>query len=123
MRITVLILGIIGAIISALLAFKWLSDASKYKELIEAAGASGEIDKIVRGAYALLVAAALGVGGGILTLKEKGKLAAGLFLFAAVMPAILLPKTLIATFLFLICAGLAFRSKSKVSVHWGAKSA
>lgn len=117
MRITVLILGTIGAIISALLAFKWLSDASKYKELIESVGASGEVDKIVRGAYGLLVAAALGLGGGILTFKGKGKGAAGLLLFAAVMPAILLPKTLIATFLFVICSGFAFLSKPKNDIR------
>jgi len=120
MRIATLVLAILGGLISAALAIKWLSDASDLKssiELARAAGIAGEINSIIHAAYGLLVAAALGLTGGILTMKGKGKIAAVLFAVAIVIPAVFTGKTLVGTFLFVIAAVLALVARPPQARH------
>src|SRR5688572_14119106 len=91
MRIAALVLGILGGLLAAFLGIKWLGDASEASKTLEALRSSGadtsQIDGLVRGGYCLLLALVLGVTGGLLTLKDKGKLGGAMMIFGAVLPA------------------------------------
>ncbi len=116
MRIVTLVLGILGALICAALATTWLSDASEMRALIDelrAAGVADQIDSIVRGSYALLASAVLGIAGGVLTMKHQGRLGAALFAIAVVLPVIFTAKALLGTFLFVAAAGCALKVGTK----------
>ncbi len=115
MRIAALILGILGALASGFLGSRWLSDYNENKELLAAAakmGAdTGDLDKVVMGAYILLVAAAVSLVGGIMTLKGKGKIFGPLMILLALSPVAFKPEALIFTSLTLIGGILAFLAK------------
>jgi hypothetical protein len=119
MKIGALILSILGAVFSVLLAMKWLGDAREYQQLIGAAASLGvdtsEIASLVRAGYALFGTGVLAIAGGVMTLRGKGKIGAALLLVAAIAPAIFTAKTLLATFLLPIAALLAFLSKPKAA--------
>ena len=115
MRVASMVLGILGGLAAALLAIKWLGDASAAKALVESAGSLGidtsEFDGLVRAAYCMLGSLALGVAGGVMALKNKGKVGGALMAVGVVLPAIFAPQSLIATFLLAIGAILAFIAK------------
>jgi hypothetical protein len=119
MRIAVLILAILGALASAALGIKWLSDANEYKATLEAVAKMGidtsEITSLIRGAYALLGGAVLALVGGFLAMNHKGKIAAGVLALAVIAPAAMAPKTLVATFFLVIAAILAIFVKPKTA--------
>lgn len=119
MRIAVLILAILGVLAGAALGIKWLGDANEYKSTLEAVQKMGidtsEVQTLVRAAYALLGGAVLGIAGGVLAMLRKGKLAGALLAVAVIVPAVLSPKTLIATFLMAIAAVLAMFVKPPAS--------
>lgn len=121
-----LILCVLGALTSAGLGAVWLGDAAEMKESIEqlrAMGMASEIDTVIRGAYALLAAAALGIAGAVLNAKGKSKVAAGLLLLAVVLPLIFTPKSLLGTFLLGIAALLSFkRARGSSSAASGSTS-
>jgi hypothetical protein len=106
-----------GAILSGMLGIKWLGDASQARAAIEAARSLGvstaELEALVRAAYGLLASLALGIAGGVLALKGKGKPAAGLLAAGLLLPAIFSMKTLLTTFFLGVAALLAFFSKPK----------
>lgn len=116
MRIAVLILAILGTLAGAALGIKWLGDANEYKSTLEAVQKmgvdTGEVQTLIRAAYALLGGAVLGIAGAVVAMMRKGKLAAVLLAIAVVVPAVLSPKTLIATFLVAIAAILAIFVKA-----------
>lgn len=110
MRIAAFVLGILGGLLAAFLGIKWLGDASELSQTIESLRNSGadtsQIDSMVRGGYCLLLALVLGIAGGLLTLKDKGKLGGALMIFGAVLPAFFAGgKVLVFTF-FLLLGGL-----------------
>jgi len=117
MRIAGLILGILGGLAAALLGIKWLSDAASMKELIGAARNIGvdtaEIDKLITSAYFLLASGMLGIVGGVLAFKRKGKIAASLMLAGVVAPALFAPRSLVFTWLLLVGCMISFLVKSK----------
>jgi hypothetical protein len=51
--------------------------------------------------------AALAIAGGVLAMMRKGKVAAALLAISVIVPAVLSPKTLVATFLIAIAVILA----------------
>ena len=115
MRIAVLILAIIGALASAALGMKWISDTNKFKETLDLAQKMGvdmsEMDRLLKAAYALLAGSALAIVGGVLAMMRKGKIAAPVLGLAVLVPAVLTPKTLLATFFLAIAAGLSLLVK------------
>lgn len=118
MRIAALILGILGGLASGALGMTWISDYNKSKELIEsmkamgAAGAElGALDGMVTAAYIMLAGLVIGIVGGILALKGKGKIGGPLMIIFAILPAFFAGKALIFTFLLLIGGVLAVISK------------
>ena len=117
MRITALVLGVLGALLSGMLGLKWLGDAGQARAAIEAARSLGvdtaELDTLVRAAYGLLAALALGLAGGVLALKGNGKAAAGALAAGVLLPAVFSLKTLITTFFLGMAALFALFAKPK----------
>lgn len=115
MRIAGLVLGIIGGLAAGFLGMKWLSDANNMKEMVGAARNLGidmtELDKTITAAYILLGSAVLGIVGGVMAFKGKGKIAGLLMLIGAIAPAIFAPKALVFTCLLLIGAAVSFFAK------------
>lgn len=120
MRIVGLILGILGGLAAGALGIKWLSDAHQMRELIGAARGlgvdTGELDKLIIAAYILLAAMLLGIIGGVLAFKGKGKIAAALMLVGALLPVVFAPKALVFTFLLLVGGALSMLAKPKEPV-------
>jgi hypothetical protein len=114
MRIAAFILAILGGLAAAALGMTWLSDAAELEGQIELAQAAGvSLDGIVTAGYLLILALALGIGGGVLALMRKGKVAAGLLIGAAVAPAIFEPKSLVFSFLLIVAGLLAVAVKPR----------
>lgn len=117
MRIAALILGILGGIAAAILGAKWLGDAKDLESTIAAARAlgadTGELDRTIYAAYALLAALALGVVGGVLTMKDKGKVGGLLMAIGVAVPAALAPKSLVFTCILALGALFAFLAKPR----------
>ena len=127
MRITILILAILGAVCSLLLGMKWSGDLSDHKVELEQArasfesGAGGqagtdlvkELDKAGTTSKMLMVAAALAIGGAVLVMKNMALPAAAILAVAGILPVIVTPKTLLTTAFILIAAVLAFLSSRK----------
>jgi hypothetical protein len=114
MRFAAFIFAIVGGLAAAALGMTWLADAAildGQHELAEAAGVS--LDGIITAGYLLIAALALGIGGGILALMRKGKIAAAVLIGAAVAPAIFEPKSLVFSFLLIVAGLLAVAVKPK----------
>ncbi len=119
MRIAALVLGIIGGLAAGLLGVKWLSDAHTLKQNIELARSLGmdtsEITRTVIGAWCLLGAFALGIGGGVLALMGKGKPAAGVMLAGGIAPVFFAPVALVFTWLLVAGGVVSFWAKPKAA--------
>ncbi|HJQ25109.1 MAG TPA: hypothetical protein VKA60_14420 [Blastocatellia bacterium] len=117
MRIVGLILGVLGGLAAGALGIKWLSDAHQMRELIGAARElgvdTGELDKLVMAAYVLIAAMVMGIAGGVLAFKGRGRYAAGLMLVGALLPVVFAPKALAFTFLLLVGGCLSFMAKPR----------
>lgn len=114
MRIAAFILAILGGLAAAALGMTWLSDAAELQDqlaLAEAAGVS--VDSIITAGWLLIAALFLGIGGGVLALMRKGKIAAPVLIASAVVPAIFEPKSLVFSFLLIIAGLLALGAKPK----------
>ena len=123
MRITAVILGILGGLMAAFLGIKWLSDANEMREMIQAIQSAGgdtsEIDSIVNGGYCLIAALVFGIAGAVAVLKDKGKVAGALMLVGALLPAVFAPKALVFTFLLLLGGIFAFLAQPKTRAFGG----
>ena len=117
MRIVGLILGVLGGLAAGALGIKWLSDAHQMRELIGAARQlgldTGELDKLVMAAYVLIASMVIGIIGGVLAFKGKGRIAGSIMLVGALLPVVFAPKALAFTFLLLIAGGLSLMAKPK----------
>lgn len=126
MKIAVLILGLLGSIAFLTVGAIWLSDYNAHKDEIAGMkqtmtqlGASGAIDEQlkelqthVRAAYSMLVLGGLSFLASILVFKVS-KLSGAILILSVLIPAILLPKTLLFSFFLLIAGALAFAVKPK----------
>ncbi|MDP6634524.1 MAG: hypothetical protein QGG42_06480 [Phycisphaerae bacterium] len=123
MRMTCLIIGIVGGICCGLLGMQWISDYNESKALIdiveEVAGESeelAELERAVISAYMLLAATVLGIAGGILGFVGKGKIGAPVMLVGAILPAVFALPSLLAGSLLIIGAVFAFLAKPKTAM-------
>jgi hypothetical protein len=120
LRISALILGLIGGLFSGGLGVAWLTQASspEVKAMRDfAASVANEtgskelkenlarLDRMVRSSYFLLLAAPLGIAGGVLALLGRVKLGGALMLAAVPVPLILNVLSLMALY-FLLVGGL-----------------
>jgi hypothetical protein len=117
MRIVGLLLGILGGLLAGFLGMKWLSDAHQMREMIQLAKDLGvdmrELDKLVVAAYVLIATMLMGIAGGVLAFKGKGRIAALLMLVGALLPVVFAPKVLAFTFLLLVGGALSMMARPK----------
>lgn len=117
MRITSLIFAVLGALAAGALGAIWFGDLSEAKETLaalEAAGAdTGAIAKLQWATYLLLLSSVLGIVGGVLAFKGKGRVAAGILAVAAVAPVVFAPIAAVATGFLFLSAIFAFFAKPK----------
>ncbi len=125
MRVAVIIIVILGALASIGLGAKWISDYNSLKSEVTAATDTADelgidikdelndVKDLMNCAYALVVGGIVAVVSVILIGKLK-KLSAVLILVSAIVPAVLSPLSLVATFLLIIGGILAFFVKPKV---------
>jgi hypothetical protein len=138
MRGIVLLLGLLGAVGSGFLGYKWYSDANdpEYKAKIELArslaeamdkenvpgneegkASIAEYERSVKAAYFLLAGLPLGIAGAVLAFLGRPKSGAALLLVAVIGPAVLNWRSLVFTFPLLIAGILCFLVKEKPAVQ------
>ncbi|MBN9523955.1 hypothetical protein J0H58_36510 [bacterium] len=124
MRMTVLVLAAVGGLASGALGLKWVSDAAQSRELVReieklgiAPDAVGEVTRVERAGYLLLVSMLAGFGAAAAVYLGKEKVAGPALLAAVVIPALFTAKALVGTFLLLVAGGLCFALKPGRSVR------
>ncbi len=117
MRIGALITGILGGLLSAMLGMKWQADANEHAELLEAAKSLGadtaQLDAILTASWFMVGGLVVGIVGGVLALKGRGKIGGALMLATALIPGLFTGKALVGTFVLAIGGVLALLSKPK----------
>ncbi len=117
MRIAALITGILGGLWSLLLGMKWQGDANRHADLVAAAQSAGadlgEVGSLMTASWFLVAGALVGIVGGVLALRGRGKLGGGLMLAIALLPAMFTMKALAGTFLLVVAGVLALLAKPK----------
>ena len=112
MRYAGLVLGILGGLAAGALGAKWLSDAremsAQIETLRELGADTGDITRLTIGAWLLIGALLAGIAGGVLALMGKGKIAGGVLMASAVLPACFAPASLIFTWMLVAGAIVSF---------------
>jgi len=123
MRYLVLTLGIIGGLVAAALGMNWIGQYNDLQALmtrpdvaavVEGGGMQSQIADaadLMRASYVLVVGLFLGIGGALMAVRHRGKVAAGLLLVAPAVAAVLAPKTLVASCLLVLGGVLALTIK------------
>jgi hypothetical protein len=126
MKIAALVLGILGAIATAGLGSKWVSDYNDNKALIDSLSkvsasigggdnpALAELNRTKNAGYLMIVFGIAALGAAALVFKQS-KAAGGVLVAAAVIPALLAPKSLVFSFFLIIAGVLAFLAKPKTA--------
>lgn len=104
MRITILILGVVGALVAGALGMKWLSDYGQLNEMQRAMGGQ-QLQDMGTAGLLLIVSMVLGIVGAILAYKHKFAVGGVLMLLAGVVP-LLFAKQAIVFLLLLIAGGI-----------------
>lgn len=126
MKITIIILAVLGALAAAFLGMKWLGDLGTLAGMSEleretakymAAAEGKSLDKMGTAALVLVASAVAGIAGAVFAWKGKFALAGGLLLGAGLLPVVVQPQTLVFTFFLVVAGGLA------VYMHTRTKSA
>lgn len=127
LRVSVLILAVIGGLFSGGLGMAWLAQASSPEvqtmrklasTLAEESGAQevkdnlARLDRMVRSSYFLLLAAPLGVVGGVLVVLGRTRLGGALMLAAVPVPLALSTLTLMSLYFLLVGGVVALLTPS-----------
>jgi hypothetical protein len=120
MKVAALIVGLIGALMTAGLGSKWVSDYNDNKRVIESlSGGDGallqEVNRTKNAGYLMIVFGIAAIAAAGLVFK-KAKISGAVMVAAAVIPAFLAPKALVFTFFLLIAGVLALAAKPKVKL-------
>ena len=102
MRVTALILGVLGGLVAGALGAKWLSDFGQLNELQRAVGGE-ELQNMGTAGLLMILSLALGVAGGILSWKRKFLAGGGLMLVGGILPLFFAKQAIL--FLSLLVAG------------------
>lgn len=120
LRISIIVLALLGALASGALGIKWISDANESAAQIETLEAMGmdtsELNQILTGAYMLLGSMVLGIAGAVAAFRRKMVPTSALLLLAGVAPALFTAKVLIFTWLLILAGLLALRLKPVMPV-------
>ena len=115
LRISIIVLALLGALASGAVGVKWISDANESAAQIETLQAMGmdtsELDQILNGAYMLLGSMVLGFAGAVVAFRRKLVPTSALLILAGVAPALFTAKVLIFTWMLILGGLLALRLK------------
>jgi hypothetical protein len=126
MKIAALIVGLIGAILLTGLGAKWVTDFDKNKETIAQleklsgalGGAGGEamaqLERAKTAGYAMIPLGILAIVAAVLVFKMS-KPAGAVMIAAAVIPAVLVPSSLIFSFLLILAGIFALVAKPRAA--------
>ena len=138
MRIAAIVVGLLGAVGSGYLGYKWVSDVKTHKAEVaylqqlndeeqneRIPGLVAEVDRATKFSYAMLGASVLAVVGVALVSLRQGVLAAAVFGVAFATPLALGadPTSLILTFALPIAAVLSFFATRPAATGAGAEPA
>jgi hypothetical protein len=118
MRIAVLVLAVVGGLTAGFLGLRWVSDAREAPKLLKMAeelGVSKEALAEVRAhetaGYLLIVSMLAAFGAAVASWRGEHKIAGGLLIGAALVPALFAAKSLVFTIFLLVAGGLSFAIK------------
>lgn len=102
MRITALILGVLGGLIAGALGAKWLGDFGQLNDMQRAMGGE-QLQNLGTAGMLLLVSLVLGVAGGIMSWKRKFLVGGVLMLVGGIFPLFFAKQAIL--FLAVLIAG------------------
>ncbi len=102
MRVTALILGVLGGLVAGALGAKWLGDFGQLNEMQRAVGGA-ELQNMGTAGLLMIVSLVLGVVGGIMSWKRKFLVGGVLMLVGGIVPLLFAKQAIL--FLALLIAG------------------
>jgi hypothetical protein len=118
MRIAVLVLAVVGGLAAGFLGMKWVSDVGearkqlkKMEEFGVAKEALAEVRAHERAGYLLIVSMLAAFGAAAASWHGMNKVAGGVLIGAALVPALFAAKSLVFTIFLLVAGGLSFAVK------------
>ena len=118
MRVAVLVLAVVGGLAAGFLGLSWVSDAGEARELLKTAEALGvakealaEVRAHETAGYLLIVSMLAAFGATVASRRGMNKVAGGVLIGAALVPALFAAKSLVFTILLLVGGGLSFAVK------------
>ena len=102
MRVTALILGVLGGLVAGALGAKWLGDFGQLNEMQRAVGGE-QLQNMGTAGLLMIVSLVLGVVGGIMSWKRKFLVGGVLMLVGGIMPLLFAKQAIL--FLALLIAG------------------
>jgi hypothetical protein len=118
MRVAVLVLAVFGGLAAGFLGLSWVSDASEARELLKTAQELGvakealaEVRAHETAGYLLIVSMLAAFGAAAASGRGMNKVAGGVLIGAALVPAVFAAKSLVFTIFLLIAGGLSFAVK------------
>ena len=118
MRVAVLVLAVVGGLAAGFLGLRWVSDAGEARALLktmEVLGVAKEALAEVRAhetaGYLLIVSMLAAFGAAVASWRGMNKVAGGVLIGAALVPAVFAAKSLVFTIFLLVAGGLSFAVK------------
>lgn len=122
MRITVMILAILGGLWAGMVGISWMDDAEKTtallkknESLLKRAGQTQKLNELKNRAsqrgtasYLLFLTLLLGIVGGVFGFRRQGKIAAGALGVGLIVPAVVAPATLAVNALLILAFCMSF---------------
>jgi hypothetical protein len=114
----VAVLAVVGGVAAGFLGLSWVSDAGKARELLKRAEELGvakealaEVRAHETAGYLLIVSMLAAFGATAASWRGMNKVAGGVLIGAALVPAVFAAKSLVFTILLLVAGGLSFTVK------------
>jgi hypothetical protein len=118
MRIAVLVLAVVGGMAAGFLGLRWVNDAGEARELVKAMeelgvskSALAEVRSHETAGYLLIASMLAAFGAAAASWRGMHKVAGGMLIGAALVPAVFAAKSLVFTIFLLVAGGLSFAVK------------
>ena len=118
MRIAVLVLAVFGGLAAGFLGLSWVGDAGEARERLKtmeelgvSKAAIAEVRAFETAGYLLIVSMLAAFGAAVASWRGMHKVAGGMLIGAALVPAVFAAKSLVFTIFLLVAGGLSFAVK------------